>query len=96
MSIWQAMLQLIAAGMVISIVCRAVKMDGDTLEAIRWAMVAQGATAMLLAVVPFGKPHWLPWLIGGYMAANLLMQVVTARYWRHGQPQPFRRARSST
>ena len=86
---WQCLLQILAAGMVVSMVCRAVKMDHNTLEVVRWALVAQGGAAFFLAVIPFGKPHWLPWLIALYMASNLFAQAVTARYWRTSQPWQF-------
>jgi hypothetical protein len=91
MSIWQVLIQLIAAGMVVSIVCRAVKMNAQTREPVRWALMSQGGAAFALAVIPFGRPHWLPWLIAGYMAAGLVVQMVTARYWSRGQPKQFER-----
>jgi hypothetical protein len=95
MSIWQGLLQVMAAAMVVSIVCRAVRMTADTREAVRWAMVAQGVSSLALVVVPFGRPHWLPWLVAGYMASSLFMQWATSYYWRSGQPAQFTRGESA-
>lgn len=89
MSIW--LLQLLAAGVVVSIVCRAVKMDENTIEPVRWGILCQGGAAFAVAIAPFWVPEWLPWLLVIYMATALFAQMATARFWREGQPQQFRK-----
>lgn len=86
------LIQALAMCMVVSIVCRAVKMNPRTAESVRWAMVSQGGAAFFLAVVPFGHPDWLEWLVAAFFAATLWVQLVTARYWSRGQPKSFERS----
>lgn len=91
MSVFQVLLQLMAAVMAWTIVCRAVKMDENTREPVRWALTAQGGASFFLAVMPFVFAHWLPWLIVAFVATTLGVQFVTASYWSRGTPKQFER-----
>lgn len=85
------LIQLLALGMVLSVVCRAVKMSVRTASAVRYAMVAQGGAAFAVFVVPFGRPELLDGLVAMFILATLGVQLATARYWSRGQPKHFER-----
>lgn len=96
----------LAAMLAWSCFCRLVKTDHETVREIRLAIwfeaVAAGlvmAAPALPALVPqllgTGLLRWEPgetptwiWLV--LLAAATGMQLVTARYWRHGTPTDFR------
>jgi len=88
---WVWLVQALALCMVVSSVCRAVKMDASTHEPVRLALVLQGGAAFALAVIPFGRPGWLLGLVALFVATTLAGQAITSRYWRRGQPEQLRK-----
>lgn len=85
------LIQSLSLGIVLSVVCRAVKMSARTASPVRYAMVAQGGAAFAVFMIPFGRPELLDWLVAGFILATLAVQLATARYWSRGQPKSFER-----
>lgn len=83
--------------------CRLVRTDDQTIREIRLAIWLEGVAAMLLLVAPFlpllprqdfnwpafTTPEWA-WLF--LLIAATLVQVATAKHWKHGVPTPFLKA----
>lgn len=100
----QEMLLIMQLGMALTIgwscLCRVSKMDGDTRREVRWAMVFQAFAAGVLLGAPF-LPVLMPldfsypalttpdavWVL--LLVSIVVVQLVTAKYWREGVPQVF-------
>lgn len=81
--------------------CRLVRTDEETHREIRWAILFEFIAASMVLGAPvipmmirqvswtaWTTPWWI-WL--ALLIAATLMQVVTARYWRHGVPHDFQK-----
>lgn len=71
--------------------CRAVAMSASTLPAIRHSFAALCAAGAAVALAALFRPDVLTWSLIGLLAAMLLVQLATARYWRPGVPSSFTR-----
>jgi hypothetical protein len=77
--------------------CRVVRTNAGTHEPVRLAFVVLASVAVACAIAPFG---WLQpclpaqppgWTQITLLAAMVLVQALTARYWRDGVPCHFQR-----
>jgi hypothetical protein len=92
-SAWaRVLLAVLGIGIMFSCLCRAKWMSlGGTANAIRWATTALASAGCVLLVVALLRPDWVLGALLCLSAAALAVQVVSARYWRRGQPAQFTR-----
>ena len=78
--------------------CRLVRTDSNTHMPVRVAFMVLASVAAACAVAPFGwMAPCLParppeWSQVALLSAMVLVQALTARYWRDGVPCHFQRA----
>ena len=74
-----------------SIFCRAVRMTAQTLLPIRLSMFSLGAVGLLGLAAPLLE--WRPDLFSlALLAAVVVVQITTSRYWRVAVPPSFERS----
>lgn len=90
-----------AAMLMWSCFCRLVKTNAGTYREVRWAILLELIAAGMLLGAPFmpwlmpREVDWAPlstpmWVWVAMLAAALVMQLVTARYWANGEaPEHF-------
>lgn len=71
--------------------CRAVAMRRTTVPVIRHAFAALCAAGVAVTLAALFRPPLLSWAVVGLLAAMLLVQIATSRYWRAGAPRSFDR-----
>lgn len=79
----------LCVGLWYSVFCRAVREDKSVLPAIRLAFAFLGGAALLALVAPLvwgWHPDPVTLLL---LLAMLVVQLVTARHWRHGVPGQY-------
>jgi hypothetical protein len=84
-----ALHELLCAALFYSVFCRAVQTSAGVKLDVRLAFFALGAVALAGIVAPLA----LAFVPGGWplalLSAIVLVQLITARHWRHGVPAVF-------
>lgn len=89
-----------ASALLWSCFCRMVRTDDDTIREVRWAIWLESIAAMLVLGAPLlpalapGHVDWPAgstplWIWLALLVAATLVQIVTARHWKHGVPLSF-------
>lgn len=90
-------MRLLLAGLGVAIVfsclCRAKHMTHQTTAlAIRYATTALAGAGFVLILAAALRPDWVVGSLTAMAFASLSVQAASARYWRKGLPQQFRRS----
>lgn len=71
--------------------CRVVRMRKDTERMVRYSMAMLTSGGFGVAVTALFRPDVLHYAMLACLAAMLLVQLVTSRFWWRGVPDQFRR-----
>lgn len=71
--------------------CRSVRTDKDTITGVRLAFWGVASVTLFCAWLPTTGFFVVNWVDIAMPAAMLVVQLATAKHWRHGVPSAFQR-----